>query len=58
MRQDQHAFWTRVFQEDFSAVMGMQKGSASPGFDGGVLSPLMDRATVAFHEWTGARLGV
>ena len=58
MRQDQHAFWTRVFQEDFSAVMGMQKGRASPGFDGGVLSPLMDRATVAFHEWAGARLGV
>ena len=34
MRQDQHAFWTRVFQEDLSAVMGMQKGRASPGFDG------------------------
>ena len=58
MRQDQHTFWTRVFQEDVSAVMGMQKGRASPGFDGGVLSPLMDRATVAFHEWAGARLGV
>jgi len=58
MRQDQHAFWTRVFQEDLSAVMGMQKGRASPGFDGGVLSPLMDRATVVFHEWAGTRLGV
>ena len=58
MREEQHAFWTRVFQEDFSAVSGMQKGRASPGFDGGVLSPLMDRATVAFHEWAGVRLGV
>ena len=58
MRKEQHAFWTRVFQEDFSAVSGMQKGRASPGFDGGVLSPLMDRATVAFHEWAGVRLGV
>ena len=58
LRHDQHAFWTRVFQEDVSAVMGMQKGRASPGFDGGVLSPLMDRATVAFHEWAGVRLGV
>ena len=58
MREEQHAFWTRVFQEDFSAVSGMQKGRASPGFDGGVLSPLMDRATAAFHEWAGVRLGV
>ncbi len=58
LRQDQHAFWTRVFQEDVSAVMGMQKGRASSGFDGGVLSPLMDRGTAAFHEWAGARLGV
>lgn len=57
-RHDQHTFWTRVFQQDVSAVTGMQKGRASPGFDGGVLSPLMDRATAAFHQWAGERLSV
>jgi choline monooxygenase len=57
-RSEQHAFWTRVFQEDVSAVTGMQKGRASPGFDGGVLSPVMDTATAAFHRWAAERLGV
>ena len=57
-RSEQHAFWTRVFQEDISAVTGMQKGRASPAFDGGVLSPIMDSATAAFHRWAAERLGV
>ncbi|GIS87384.1 MAG: hypothetical protein CM1200mP18_00940 [Gammaproteobacteria bacterium] len=47
MREEQHAFWTRVFQEDFSAVMECKK-EGSPGFDGGVLSPLMDVPRLLF----------
>ena len=31
--------WRAVFSEDIFAVQGMQKGRASPGFNGGVFSP-------------------
>lgn len=58
LRQAQHGFWTGVFAEDISAVTGMQAGRASPGFDGGVLTPVMDIATARFHQWMGERLDV
>ena len=55
-RSAQHEFWRSVFQEDVGAVTGMQKGRASIGFDGGVLTPVMESATVAFHHWTAKKL--
>lgn len=57
LRKAQHTFWREVFAEDIDVVMGMQAGRASPGFDGGALTPVMDRATAAFHRWVGERLG-
>jgi choline monooxygenase len=39
-------------------VTGMQAGRASPGFDGGVLTPVMDKATAHFHQWVAKRVGV
>ena len=55
-RSAQHEFWRSVFQEDVGAVTGMQKGRASIGFDGGVLTPVMESATAAFHHWTANKL--
>ncbi|MES2259547.1 MAG: aromatic ring-hydroxylating dioxygenase subunit alpha [Pseudomonadota bacterium] len=46
--------WRVVFAEDVSSVEGMQKGRASPGYQGGVFSPEMDVPTHYFHQW-GAR---
>lgn len=46
--------WRVVFAEDVSSVEGMQKGRASPGYQGGVFSPVMDVPTHFFHQW-GAR---
>ncbi len=43
--------WHEIFVEDIFVVEGMQRGRASPGFDGGVFSPAMDEATHAFHVW-------
>tara|TARA_B100000029_G_scaffold510056_1_gene600676 strand:- start:910 stop:2013 length:1104 start_codon:yes stop_codon:yes gene_type:complete len=58
LRQEQAVFWGRVFEEDKSVVRGMQKGRASLGFDGGILSPIQDRATQAFHRWISDRLDI
>jgi choline monooxygenase len=38
-------------------VTGMQAGRASPGFDGGVLTPVMETATAQFHQWVARRVG-
>jgi choline monooxygenase len=43
--------WDSVFREDIFAVEGMQAGRNSPGFDGGVLTPLQDIPTRHFHAW-------
>ena len=40
-----------VFAEDISVVEGMQRGRASPAFDGGLFTPLMDVPTHQFHQW-------
>jgi choline monooxygenase len=48
--------WRVVFQEDVSMVEGMQRGRASPAFEGGVFSPVMDTPTHHFHKWVAARL--
>jgi choline monooxygenase len=48
--------WKQVFAEDVGVVERMQRGRASPAFDGGVLSPVMDVPTHCFHKWAAQRL--
>jgi choline monooxygenase len=48
--------WKLVFAEDVGVVEGMQRGRASPAFDGGVFSPVMDVPTHTFHKWAAQRL--
>jgi len=55
-RKSLHEAWNLVFAEDVSVVEGMQRGRASPGFTGGVFSPLMDIPTAHFHQWFASRL--
>ncbi len=43
--------WESVFREDVFAVEGMQAGRNSPGFGGGVLTPVQDAPTHHFHRW-------
>jgi len=43
--------WRVVFGEDISAVEGMQQGRHSPGFNGGVFTPVLDEPTWYFHQW-------
>jgi len=50
-RRANRALWESVFSEDRDAVEAMQRGRHSPGFDGGVFSPVMDLPTHAFHKW-------
>ena len=57
-RQSLHEAWNLVFSEDVSVVEGMQRGRASPGFTGGVFSPLMDIPTAHFHGWFAGRYSV
>ncbi|MGI9238739.1 MAG: aromatic ring-hydroxylating oxygenase subunit alpha [Woeseiaceae bacterium] len=47
--------WDTVFREDVFAVEGMQAGRHSPGFDGGVLTPVQDVPTRHFHSWVANR---
>ena len=44
--------WREVFREDVDVVQGMQKGRASPGFDGGVFTPVLEGPSWRFHRWT------
>jgi len=55
-RQIMLAGWREVFREDISVVEGMQRGRASPSFDGGTFSPVLDTATHRFHRWVATRL--
>ncbi len=55
-RQANQTLWRNVFAEDQSAVEGMQRGRSSPGYDGGVFSPVMDGPTHAFHKWIARAL--
>ena len=50
------ASWREVFNEDIDAVEGMQQGRQSPGFSGGVFSPVMDNPTHHFHQWVARKL--
>ena len=55
-RESLYAAWSLVFTEDISVVEGMQRGRASPAFDGGLFTPLMDVPTHHFHQWFLSRL--
>jgi choline monooxygenase len=55
-RSATHAAWQTVLSEDVLMVEGMQLGRASPGYDGGAFSPVMDNATHHFHRWIAERL--
>jgi choline monooxygenase len=55
-RSATHAAWDVVFREDVFVVEGMQQGRASPGYQGGVFSPVMDESTHHFHRWVAAKL--
>ena len=48
--------WRVVFGEDVAVVEGMQKGRSSPGYRGGVFSPVMDNPTHHFHQWVARKL--
>ena len=48
--------WRVVFAEDVDAVEGMQTGRHSPGYGGGVFSPMMDNPTHHFHQWVARKL--
>ena len=48
--------WQSIFLEDRSAVESMQRGRQSPGFKGGVFSPVMEQTTHAFHAWVARAL--
>lgn len=56
LRRTLRDMWHEVFIEDIIVVGGMQRGRASPAFEGGVFSPVMDEATHAFHVWIAERL--
>ena len=47
--------WREITLEDISAVEGMQMGRQSPGFHGGVLTPVLERTTRHFHAWVANR---
>ncbi|PWQ92579.1 aromatic ring-hydroxylating oxygenase subunit alpha [Leucothrix pacifica] len=49
------ASWVEVFKEDIFAVESMQKGRRSPGYQGGVFSPVMDGPTHHFHQWVAGQ---
>ena len=44
-----------VFGEDVFALEGMQQARHSPGFSGGIFSPVMDVPSHHFHQWVAQR---
>lgn len=49
------ASWRQVFGEDVFALEGMQQARHSPGFSGGIFSPVMDVPSHHFHQWVAQR---
>ena len=56
LRQANAELWRGVFVEDIWAVEGLQAGRASPAFEGGVFSPVMDGPSLDFHQWVARAL--
>ncbi len=48
--------WRGVFDEDVGVIECLQKGRSSPGYGGGVFSPVMDNPTHHFHQWVARKL--
>jgi len=48
--------WQSIFNEDQDIVERMQRGRASPAYQGGVFSPAMDGPTHCFHKWAARSL--
>ncbi len=49
--------WREINGEDVAIIERLQRGHASPGFDGGFLSPVQDHATHHFLKMVADRLG-
>jgi len=58
VRREVAAGWREIFAEDQGVCEGMQAGRASPGFDGGVLTPVMEKPTHCFHRWAARAMHV
>ena len=58
VRRQVTAGWNEIFAEDQSVCEGMQAGRASPGFDGGILTPVMEQPTHCFHRWAARAMHV
>ena len=56
IRKKNFSFWKEVMDEDVKAIEGMQKGRASPSYNGGNFSPVMDTPTHMFHKWIANNL--
>jgi choline monooxygenase len=56
IRKKNFLFWQDVMSEDIAAIEGMQKGRASPSYNGGNFSPVMDTPTHMFHKWIANNL--
>ena len=56
IRKKNFLFWQEVMSEDITAIEGMQKGRASPAYNGGNFSPIMDTPTHMFHKWIAHNL--
>jgi phenylpropionate dioxygenase-like ring-hydroxylating dioxygenase large terminal subunit len=56
LRRENARLWQAVFEEDRGVVEGLQRGRASPVFDGGVFSPALEAPSHAFHAWVARRL--
>ena len=56
IRKKNFLFWQDVMSEDIAAIEGMQKGRASPAYNGGNFSPVMDTPTHMFHKWIANNL--
>lgn len=56
VKQANRKAWKTVFAEDIDVVERMQRGRHSPGYDGGVFSPIMDGPTHCFHRWLARKL--
>ena len=50
------AEWLQIWSEDQEIVERMQRGRASPAFQGGVFSPVLDAATHQLHRWYARRM--
>ncbi len=58
LRAENYAGWREIFAEDQEVVERMQRGRASPAYQGGAFSPAMDGPTHCFHRWVARQLMV